>query len=482
MSIVNLGQKRLSEIGLLYGGYIYIGVYVAAKLQANLHQTVFFILHLTTGFILLEITIKMINKFSFTSAPSLLFVLINSLYYILSSSKYFAGLEFYPQFSIRAEERFFGSIAVWCVLILCLILIKFISSKWGKIINERDLFKRNVITRTLFFFLITDIFIKALLARSGYGPYYWSTILPYKMLSYSGLVFLNLESIFGDIVSILSALLIAMPRHRRSVISMILAIIGLGTQLTWAIFMKSRTYFLIPIILVCTCVFLIRGKNLASKLWRWLAFLAFAINIIGAASIISILGRPNYLGETNSLYSSVAQIGYRADLSDFAVAYLKHRQTSGPNFALIGEAAQNAIPRALWPYKDFERQYEILFIQMGWLPVDYPDTFFSSGALLAGWLGFILVPLCFVTYIELGSRLVLRFLKHYGGSVVFILSYLYILGSLYRIEMDWNLFFLYYVRSPLIAFFLIFIVNLIIKAIKATIKLYSTKKRYQGSL
>ena len=64
-----------------------------------------------------------------------------------------------------------------------------------------------------------------------------------------------------------------------------------------------------------------------------------------------------------------------------------------PHFGTVGEAIMNIIPRGLWPTKVLSGQYTGLFAGVGWPSIDYTDTLFSSGALVGGWLGFILLPL-----------------------------------------------------------------------------------------
>lgn len=446
------------EVISLCIGYTLVGAYAALSLQVDPTKWFFFVLHLISGIVLLELTTKMINRLSFLRAPSLVFVLMSSFYYVLSSTKYFTGLEFYPQFAITTQDRFYGSMAVFFALLLCLGLIRGISSKFSGIMYRQYLVQVvPSLPRILLLFLVTDILLKASLTGLGYGPYYWRKQLPYMILPYWGLIFLAVESIVSDVVVILSAAIIVMPKRAPRMLSSILPFMGIGLHLLWAIFMKSRSLFLIPVLSVGICISLMRKLRTARGFWRWVIFLVFAASTVGSPIVLDLLGRPHYLDASNPLYASVAEVGYRADLSDFAVAYIRHRSTAALNFGLIAEGIMNMIPRALWPSKAFVGQYERLFLDMGWPAIDYPDTFFSSGALVAGWLGFFLVPLGFVIYVEIGYRVALSFIRHLGGNIVFVVSYLYLLIELLRTEMDWNLFFLYHFRAPLIAIILIYV-------------------------
>lgn len=448
------------EIAFLCIGYVLVGAYAALSLQVDPTNWFLFILHLLSGIILLEVTLKTINRFSFLQAPSLVFVLVSSLYYLISCTKYFAGLDFYPQFAITTQDRFYGSIAVFSGLLLCLGLIEGLSSKSRRIMDREHLAQTvSSLPRILLLFLVIGVMLKASLIGLGYGPSYLSIWIPYTKLPYSGLIVLAVESIVSDVVLILSTAIIVAPKKDPQRSNNILAYMGIGLHLLWATFMKSRSAFLTPVISVGICLLLMRKPRTARGFWRWAIFLVFVAGTVGSSTILDLLGRPHCLDVSNSLYASVAEIGYRSDLSDFAVAYIRHRSTASPNLGVIAEGIMSMVPRALWPSKAFARQYETLFIDIGWPAVDYPDTFFSSGALVAGWLGFFLVPLGFVVYVEVGYRVVLSFMKRFGNAVAFVVAYLYLLAELFRTEMDWNLFFLYHFRAPLIAIVLIYVLS-----------------------
>jgi len=439
------------EVIFLCIGYILTGAYAAIGLQVDSIKWLFFILHLISGIILLEATLETITRFSLLRAPSLVFVLVSSLYYLEGSIKYFAGLEFYPQFSITVQERFYGSIAIFCALLLCLVLIRGLSSRLNIVIDKQCIAQvAHNLSRVVVLGLVGEVALKASLVGLGYGPSYLIGIARYMMLPYSGLVVLALDSVVSDIVLILSAMIIV-TRRRNPV-----AFMGIGLHLFWAIFMKSRFRLLVTVLSIGICLSLNKGPCMVRRFWRWTTFLVFVLGTVGGVVILGLLGRP-YLNTSSPLYTSVAELGYRLDLSDFSVAYMKYRSTAAPNFGIIAEGIMNMIPRALWPTKTFVGQYERLFINMGWPAMDYPDTFFSSGVLVGGWLGFFLVPLGFIIYVEVGWRMAVSFMKRFGGNIASVAIYLYLLIELCRTEMDWNLFFLYYFRAPLIGIILLYV-------------------------
>jgi hypothetical protein len=154
----------------------------------------------------------------------------------------------------------------------------------------------------------------------------------------------------------------------------------------------------------------------------------------------------------------VAEMGYRLDLSDFAVAYMRHRTRATVHFGIVAEAIMNAVPRLLVPTKNLGGQYEKLFADMGWPVVDYTDTLFSSGALVADWLGFLLWPLGFIFCVEIGYRLAFSLMKRLSNDVFFAAGYLYLLVNLLRIELEWSLLFLY-IRASLIGLIMIFMLS-----------------------
>ena len=443
------------EMIFFFIGYILVGTYIAVHLRVDSTIWLYFFLHLISGMFLFESTIKIINELSIFKAPSLIFLLINSVYYIISSIKYFAEIEHYPQFSITTQERFYGSLAVCLSLFVCLCFIKWISGKVRKIIEVQYIVKFiPKLTHFLLWFLLVNILLKALLINQGYQPSYFSDQPSYLILPYSGLIFLAAETITSQIVLILSAVIIVIPEGGPRILGLILSLISIALNLFWGLFLRARYLLMFPIVSIGIIILLTKRPIIARRFWRWSIFILFVMNSLGGDVIMELLGRPHLYG-SDAIYTSVAEIGYRLDLSDFAFACIRHGKTSTFNFSLIFEGIMNMIPRTLWPTKEFDSQYNIALEEMGWPAIDYPDTFFSTGALTAGWLGFFLVPIFFLIYVEFGYRIAFYFIKYIGSDIGFVISFFYLLVQLIRIEMDWNLFFLYHFRNPILGILLI---------------------------
>ncbi|NPV81353.1 MAG: hypothetical protein HPY52_13950 [Firmicutes bacterium] len=448
------------QVFLLVTGYMLVGGCAAFILHVGLAQWLFFSVHLFAGVILLEVTMTMAGKLSLVRAPSLVFMLMTSLYYVVSSVKYFAGLEVYRQFAISDQDRFLGSVAVFGVSLLCLVVIRLLAKRLRPILDQRYLAGMvERLPRAFQLILIVDVVTKLFLVYTGYGPTYIPgrySIVAVRM--YWDLLLLTTSSIMSDLVQILGAALIATSKraHRPG---MLLPIAGLGLELAWALFMRSRSLILFPLVAVGVCLFLLRPLRIARVYLRWLVFAVFVVGTLGSTAVLTLLGRA-YVEGGNALYASVAEMGYRLDLSDFAVAYMTHNQGMSPHLGIVEEAIMNIIPRGLWPTKTLFGQYAGLFAGMGWPSIDYTDTLFSSGALVGGWLGFILVPLAFLALVEVGYRLVLQYVRRLGADLVPVISYLYLLVNMFRVELGWFELFLY-LRSSLIGLTIIFVIGMV---------------------
>lgn len=456
----NSGTLEMSQVFLLGTGYMLVGGCVAFILQVGLAQWVFFSLHLFAGIVLLEVTMTMASKVCLARAPSLVFMLMTSLYYVVSSVKYFAGLEVYRHFAISDQDRFLGSAAVFCVSLLCLAVISLLVKRLRPILDQRyvaGMVER--LPRAFRVILVVDVMVKIFLVYTGYGPTYipgrYSIVV---VRTYWDLLLLTTSSIMSDLVQILGAALIAAPKRSQRP-GMLLPIVGLGAELAWALFMRSRSLILFPLVAVGVCLFLLRPPRIARAYLRWLVFTVFVVGTLGSTAVIRLLGRA-YVGAGNALYASIAEVGYRLDLSDFAVAYMANNQGMSPHFGIVGEAIMNIIPRGLWPAKALSGQYAGLFAGMGWPSIDYTDTLFSSGALVGGWLGFVLLPLAFLVLVEAGYRLVLQYVRRLSADLVLVISYLYLLMNMFRVELGWFELFLY-LRSSLIGLATIFVIGMV---------------------
>ena len=169
----NSGTLEMSQVFLLGTGYMLVGGCVALILQMGLAQWLFFSLPLFAGIVLLEVTMTMASKLSLAHASSLVFMVMTSLYYVVSSVKYFAGLEVYRHFAIFDPDRFLGSAAIFCVSLLCLAVISLLVKRLRPILAQRCL--AGVVERLPRAFqviLIVNVMVKLFLVYAGYGPTY----------------------------------------------------------------------------------------------------------------------------------------------------------------------------------------------------------------------------------------------------------------------------------------------------------------------
>lgn len=450
---------ELSQVFLLGTGYMIVGGYIAFALHIKLANWLFFCFHLLTGIILLEVTMKIASKLSLARVPSLVFMLMTSLYYIVSSVKYFANLEVYKHFALSAQDRFLGSVAVFCVLLLCIAVLNLLGKGFRPILEQRYL-ARMVDRLSLAFaiILIVDVILKLVLVYLGYGPSYIpGNYSIAEVRIYGDFLLLTASSIMSDLVQILGAIFIANLKSSQRQ-AMILSILGLGFEFAWALYMRSRSLILFPLVAIGVCLFLLRPSRMARIYLRWLVFAVFVVGALGSTWVLTLLGRDYVAGSNFLLYTSIAETGYRLDLSDFAIAYMFNHRNMSMHLGIVGEAIANTIPRHFWPEKKLSGEYTKLFASMGWPTIDYTDTLFSSGALVAGWFGFILWPPLFLGLVEVGYRLVLKSVRYLSGGLVFVISYLYLLVNMFRIELGWFELFLNF-RSSLIGLAIIIVIG-----------------------
>jgi hypothetical protein len=149
--------------------------------------------------------------------------------------------------------------------------------------------------------------------------------------------------------------------------------------------------------------------------------------------IISIIAPiTNYAKEKDSV--DLIRYVNRADLSDFAISVCNDNDKITP-FYYILNSLKWAVPSPFIDKQNLNYSAEKFFQKRGWrssdyrkgytlFNIDYPDTLFSTGALIGGYIGLIIFPFLWLYLFNfiLNKLPIFLFLPSYMASIPYMLS------------------------------------------------------------
>jgi|GEM_PF-5009874 len=339
--------------------------------------------------------------------PAMVCSLLHAVYFAISAVKYFDPNTYYFMYSYLSEEtRLFGSF-LSSLIILGMISI---AGRQKKLLSQSKpqtvhivLQLLGVLTFTLFSF---GLILKYLLLKAGYGSTYavFAGRADFSLLEvnqYGDRFLLFLSWVNSMVLLAMSALLCWRPQAERGTFLQRLGgILIFLSELSWAaIFWASRMQVVTGILL-----FLMAYQNRNRKRGAALLFVLIPaapfLAVLFSTQFLRVLGREE---SWSTSLGSIAEISYRVNLTDFAMGLLSETNGWPSAPGVLSDALINALPRVILSRKDdlmLDSYYE-QFRNIGWpAGFDYPDTLFSSGVMLGGWVGFFLLPLLFVVVLR----------------------------------------------------------------------------------
>lgn len=345
----------------------------------------------------------------------LFFLFMHIIYFSASSLKYF-DLQLLPMMIDDTQYRFFGDCIVFFA-IYSSIIIWYFNVKRSKL-SFYNTYNSDIninTTKILFILLfIVDIFLSISLYRSLYDGF---TL-----------------AILKNIITIVDCLLILTivsfyNKKNGSVVGIILLLVFI---LIRGILYDSRTNMLAPIMMIISLFYINNKMNV--KLIEILIKYGTIIILLFSLIYLSI----NRLS-SGGLERLKFLISYRFDLSDFATTICNNM---GINFDLasLTDAFILNIPTLIYNDKlnniSYDKYYNTMIGNYGLLPgLDYTDTYFSMGAMLFGWIGFIFI-LPLMTYIFVRLEIFLDSKKYFG-----FINRFFLIIILISIETEWVRFF-----------------------------------------
>ena len=414
-------------------------------LNASLEETIYSLFHFIFGAVLAAWFFRVVirRRVILLTSPVGMLVLIHLLYFTMSAIKYYDPLSAYPQFDLSLEQRAFGSLVGAITLAA---MIWFFSAKGFR--PEVQIPWVRVGGVALVCLFVMGIFFKVYLRGLGYGATYATVGSEYSlanMREYDDFFMFFASNSLSGILVVLGAIFFWQGSSWQNRLMGLLVVL---TEVGWSASVFSSRGALLMMLLTFITAMQIRRFVTSIRLVKLLLTVLPLLGLVGSDALLSRLGRETRGG---GLQGNVAEMTYRFELTDFAVALLESPGFQ-PDVRVMTDGASNAIPRFMFPMKDstFEDAYNGIVSDLGWQPswqiIDYTDTLFSAGAMAFGRLGFFLVPILYVVFLAGITRSMVRSISA-RGTPLFVLI---VLTSNY-IELGWSELFLTW-RNLFIAF------------------------------
>ena len=342
------------------------------------------------------------RSISFLGSAPLAFLVVHHVYFTLAGIKYFSPILLYPQFDLSLDAQFAGSAAGAGVLFLCARVLgrqpgptsarmrAWLTTHW------RDVGGLMLIA------VAGSLGCKLALYRLGYGSIYTDSAYNENAVrSYWDFFILLGNDIFG-VLSVAFGLLYVLRRDGRGRHPgmFLVAAAGVLFQVAYALlYLKARMIVLTTLITTALAAE-VASRERAERYLRVVLLTLPLISLLGV-QLTLLIGRFN-VPEDTGLRLGIGAINRRADLTDFATAIVLDSRNTAYDPEIVSSALLNAIPRAVFPFKEAfvtDVYTEILEQRLGWsagsgedLQTDYLDTAFSNGVMAFGAVGFLVIP------------------------------------------------------------------------------------------
>lgn len=355
---------------------------------------------------------------------ALVFILINMLYFSVSSIKYFEPI-LYPGFIMDSFTRLYYSLLVLVVLWVSFeVLLKYGKFNLPPIAISNQ---KNILRLSLIILLIASAYSVYTMYQQGVG------------LNYSGLIDVHELAIEDTYLSTPEKLRIWLIGLVPVLITVLLAIyhrfkasyyfvaIALLLSLFSSIVSGSRFgFFFFGLGLM---VSLIRLQGIGRK---WFSLAALSAPLIVCVASVAILSASSRI-DPRAMDVIRFQLAYRFDLSDFAATMATQRKSLDFDYQLVADAVIQATPKIFNPnkYDENTNTYDKQLLEAGLNPeIDYTDTFFSIGSQLFGIVGFIVFPVLMIMLLYRIEKILNSFLGAHLANIVVVCMYpLYILAE-----------------------------------------------------
>lgn len=321
---------------------------------------------------------------------SSLFILVTSLYYMLSSIKY-AEHSLYPGFISDNSIRLLGSFTVFIIIIVSVILLKIKSSNQNIVQNNATQLKENYKLNPKVIFiaiLLVLTFSVSSYIANPVSPYLQSEIATLTAVDQLKMVFNN---IVRSILIVSSLLLYKRKGGKKLFIAYVLLVVFEG------ITSGSRYDILMPIFQILVGLIFLEVKSMR-WLSRYISLVPLGI-IILSILIFSTSGRVQISDKTEQIH----QFTYRFDLSDYPITLIKNMELNYFSLKPIKEAIYLATPSFLNKNKSavLEERYDNYSYNKSLRNSDYTDSIFSMGVEIAGLFGFLFLYPIFIGFLEI---------------------------------------------------------------------------------
>lgn len=440
-----MNQTRFFFVSLFT--YLFVTIYLFSQLNVPA-QALFFVLaqflvvSISNSFLLYKI--RKYNVCIITS-PVSCFLIISQIYLTFSSLRYFADSNtFYPMFELSKSDQFIGYfISQVVILILILRIHKYYFIKENKFLewiskNYSEIFYFS------FFLLMVSISAKLILVNLGYGSTYSESLFTkLEVRTRYDAIILNINEVVDQFLIIYFILLYYFKKQssrKFSFSSFLFLFISITLFFYNLMFFKSRLLILYFVIIFLLIQQAYNSKKGIRNISLFLIFLPVSISVIPFLNVL--LGRDNLMSDSVELLIQITSS--RADLSDFAYAILLKSNFIGLNPDIAWQAFLNSIPNFLFPGKDIltVNAYSVGLEKINWQSksessleiIDYQDSLFSAGAMGFGILGFILVPLFYINFLNRAAIFLHKYFK-FGFNGFFIFP---LITSSLRLELEFS--------------------------------------------
>ena len=353
----------------------------------------FLVLHLFVAWLLLTFLFSIVERknIKFFESPLYIFVLIHILYFSGTSVVYLDQNPMDPSLFDGYFHKFFSQMVIGAAIFSMILLLNFKATNLNYITS--------ICVKQMswpFFFSLYFVLciIEVYLYMNGYR-YLYGEDMVYNILDYKNQFDLALLLVrFGLYSCLIISFGILLFRKKFTFLRFLFFLcLPVSIFLNYAIYYKVRSAAFIAIIVAFVVIQTFKPKigNILLYVFSLLTTV-FSPWIVAASTLLS--GRADYF----ALDNFIAQTSFRMNLGEYAYI-LAQKNVIDLNYKIIWDSFLNAIPSALFPAK-----HQYLFGALGDVNIaagldptlDYPDTLFSTGVMMFGWIGYFLVPIGFL--------------------------------------------------------------------------------------
>jgi len=378
---------------------------------ADPEQIIYTCLQLMITFILLFAMSKWIFSLDIVLASSPLFLLIYTSvgYFYIDSYSYLVDW----QADIDFIYRLAGATVIAIVILGGIALLRYYYNSMGSLshINLRSL----ITPATMYVTIVLEIAGLIFLRLSGITALNYDEVGDsVEILSQSGWGLLLPAAVIAALVSVnsfLGGLFMTRPRRRRGdILPATVAIISALASFWISTFMFRSRLLLFTSLIVFLVGFQASHNKLGKRLVEPSIWLLPFLIMISGDSFLSLMGR-DLGGEYTGLNRYISRVGF----THFATFMASSDLDWSIRFQVLWDGILTAVPQILLPGKSelIKGAYDSFTEAAGLSPViDYPDTLYSSGAMIAGWPGLIIMPVAYFLLVgwlgEVAIRLLAR--------------------------------------------------------------------------